>query len=372
MPENTALWINAKRAPFTVGAAPYTAPRADEVVVRVRAVAVNPMDRLQQTMGDIFTPWTTYPFVAGSDVAGEVVAVGEGVARLRAGDRVVGYAAGSDKLRNRAAEGGFQHYVVLLAHMTAPIPDGMTFEAAAVLPLGISTAACGLFQKDFLAMNAPSAAAAPTGKTLLVWGGSTSVGSNAIQLAVAAGYDVVTTASPRNFGYVKQLGAREAFDYRSRTVIADIVGALRGREIAGALAIGAGSAAACIDIVGACKGNRFVAMATPPTSFDNVPAGRGRLPRLVPAIARMLAGTMRLTLKARLRGVGTRMIWGSALIANEVGPMIFEAFLPAALAEARFVAAPGPTVVGAGLEQIPVALERQRQGVSAAKLVVTL
>jgi NADPH:quinone reductase-like Zn-dependent oxidoreductase len=372
MPENKALWLNAKRAPLTVGPASYTPPRADEIVVRVRAVAVNPMDRLQQTMGDIFTPWTSYPFVIGSDVAGEVVEAGSGVTRLRVGDRVVGFAAGSDKSRNHAAEGAFQDYVVLLAHMAAPIPDALTFEEAAVMPLGISTAACGLFQKDFLAMNAPSAAATRTGKTLLIWGGSTSVGSNAIQLAVAAGYDVVTTASPRNFDYVKRLGAREAFDYRSRTVISDIVSALRGREIAGALAIGAGSAGACIDIVGACKGKRFVAMATPPTSFDNVPAGRGRLRRLVPAIARMLSGTMTLALKARRRGVRTKMIWGSALIANEVGPMIFEAFLPTALAEARFVAAPSPTVVGTGLAQIPAALERQRLGVSAAKLVVTL
>ena len=372
MPENKALWINSKRAPLTVGPAPYTAPRADEIVVRVRAVAVNPIDRLQQTMGDIFTPWTSYPFVLGSDVAGEVVEVGSGVTRFRIGDRVLGYAAGSDKSRNRAAEGAFQDYAVLIAHMVTPIPDAMPFEDAAVLPLGVSTAACGLFQRDFLALNAPSAAPAPMGKTLLVWGGSTSVGSNAIQLAVAAGYDVVTTASPRNFGYVKRLGAREAFDYRSKTVIADIVSALSGREIAGALAIGPGSAAACIDIVGACEGNRFVAMATPPTSFDEVPAGRGRPRRLIPAIARMLTGNIALALTARRRGARTKMIWGSALIANAVGPMIFEAFLPAALAENRFVAAPGPTVMGAGLAQIPAALERQRQGVSATKLVVTL
>jgi len=136
--------------------------------------------------------------------------------------------------------------------------------------------------------------------------------------------------------------------------------------------VGAGSAAACIDIVGACQGNRFVAMATPPTSFDAVPAGRGRLLRLVPAIARMLTGTLAQTLQARRLGVRAKMIWGSTLIANEVGPMIFEAFLPAALAEARFVAAPSPTVVGVGLAAIPAALERQRLGVSAAKLVVTL
>jgi NADPH:quinone reductase-like Zn-dependent oxidoreductase len=372
MPENKALWLNATRAPFTVNLAPYTAARATEIVVRVRAVAVNPFDRAIQTMGNIITPWLTYPFIAGSDVAGHVVEVGSGVTRFKVGDRVLGYAAGSDKRRNHAAEGGFQNYVVLLAHMAAPIPDTMAFEDATVLPLGISTAACGLFQKDFLAMNPPSATPTPTGKTLLVWGGSTSVGSNAIQLAVAAGYDVVTTASPRNFDHVKRLGARDAFDYRSKTVISDIVNAFRGRQIAGALAIGAGSAASCIDIVGACQGNRFVALATPPTSFDNVPAGRGRLRQLVPAMMRMIAGTMTQTLKARRLGVRTKFIWGSDLIANEVGPMIFEAFLPAALAKGRFVASPSPTIVGTGLAKIPEALERQRLGVSATKLVVTL
>jgi NADPH:quinone reductase-like Zn-dependent oxidoreductase len=372
MAENTALWLEAKRAPFTIGAAAYPAARANEIVVRVRAVAVNPFDRVMQTIGDIITPWITYPFVVGSDVAGDVVEIGSDVTRFNLGDRVLGYAAGSDKRRNRAAEGAFQNYVVLLAHMAAPIPGAMAFEDAAVLPLGISTAACGLFQKDFLAMNPPSAAPTPAGKTLLVWGGSTSVGSNAIQLAVNAGYDVITTASPRNFDYVKRLGARAAFDYRSKTVIADIAGALQGREIAGALAIGAGSAASCIDIVGACKGNRFVALATPAASFDDVPAARGRLRRLAPAIARMVAGNIALTLKARRKGVRTKFIWGSDLIANEVGPMIFESFLPAALAEGRYFAAPSPTVIGAGLTQIPQALERQRRGVSAAKLVVRL
>jgi NADPH:quinone reductase-like Zn-dependent oxidoreductase len=372
MPDHQALWLATKRAPFTVGPAPYTAPRDDEIVVRVRAVAVNPFDRIMQTMGDMITPWIAYPFVVGSDIAGDVVEIGGQVTRFRVGDRVLGYAAGSDKRRNRAAEGAFQDYAVVLAHMAAPIPDAMSFEEAAVLPLGLSTAACGLFQPDFLAMDAPSAAPAPTGKTLVVWGGSTSVGGNAIQLAVAAGYDVVTTASPKNFDYVKRLGAREAFDYRSKTAIPDIVAALRGREIVGALAISAGSAAACIDIVGACEGRRFVALATPAASFDDVPAGRGRLRRLAPAVVRMMAGNIALALKARKRGVRTKFIWGSDLIANAVGPMIFETFLPSALAESRYVAAPGPTVIGTGLDQIPVALERQRLGVSATKLVVTL
>jgi hypothetical protein len=86
----------------------------------------------------------------------------------------------------------------------------------------------------------------------------------------------------------------------------------------------------------------------------------------------MVVGDIALALKAKGKGVRTKFIWGSDLIANEVGPMIFETFLPRALAEGRFVAAPSPMVIGAGLAQIPEALERQRRGVSAAKLVVTL
>ncbi len=371
MPDNQALWLKQKRAPFTVGPAPYGAPGAGEIAVRVRAVAVNLMDRAVQNVGDIIANWITYPFVLGSDVAGEVVAVGEGVSRFRIGDRVLGYAAGTDK-DHRAAEGAFQTYAVLQAHMAAPIPDGLSFEAASVLPLGLCTAASALFEPDCLALQHPSANPRRADKTLLVWGGSTSVGSNAIQLGVAAGYEVITTASPRNFAYVTKLGASRVFDYRSKTAVADIVKALRGRTLAGALAIGAGSAPKCLDIVGVSKGPRVVVMATPPASFDDVPAGKGRLIRLVPTMARMGIGFIGLTIRARRKGVRTKFVWGSALLNSDVGPMIFERFLPAALAEGRFVAAPEPQLVGHGLDQIPAALDRQRQGVSARKLVVTI
>ncbi len=372
MTENTAFWLSSKRAPVTIGAAPFTPPAASEIVVRARAVAVNPMDRMMPTIGDLITSYIRYPMVLGSDVAGEVAAVGEGVTRFRVGDRVVGYAAGSDKTRNRAAEGAFQTHVVLLEHMASPLPDNLSFEDACVMPLGLSTAACALFQRDFLALNAPSSTPKLTGQTLLVWGGSTSVGCNAIQLAVAAGYDVVTTASPRNFDYVMRLGARAAFDYRSPTVVSDLIDTLHGHRLAGAIAIGAGSAAACIDVVGSCQGQRFVALATPPSSFDDVPARRGRWRKLAPAVVRMVAGNIALAAQARRKRVRTKFIWGSAPVSNEVGPMIFEAFLPTALAEHRYAAAPPAQVAGHGLEAIPAAFEQQRRGVSATKLVVTL
>lgn len=372
MTDNTALWLSSKRAAFTLGGAPFPNAQSGEIVIRSRAIAVNPMDRLVQTAGDLMTPYLHYPAIIGSDVAGDVVAVGADVTRFKVGDRVVGFAPATDKTRNRAAEGAFQTYVVLLEHMTAEIPDALAYEDASALPLGISTAACALFQRDFLALNAPAKAAPATGQTVLVWGGSTSVGVNVVQLAVAAGYEVIATASPRNFDLLKRLGATAVFAYRDRSAVADICAALRGKTVAGAVAIGPGSVQPCIDILGKCKGNRFVAMATPPASFDAVPAGRGHWRKLVAAMTGTVAGNISLALSARRKKVTLKMIWGSTLISNEVGPMIFDKFLPDALADGRYVAAPTVEVVGHGLGAIPVALERQRRGVSATKLVVTL
>ena len=372
MPSNNALWLPAKRGALALGAAPYPSPGADEIVVRNRAVAVNPVDAMTQAVGDFVFPWLKYPAIFGSDVAGEVVAVGAAVSRFKPGDRVVGHAAGTDKTRNNPAEGAFQEYPVLLEHMASPIPDAMAFEAAAVLPLGLSTAACGLFQKDYLALRHPSLAPTPTGKTLLVWGGSTSVGSNAIQLAVAAGYDVVATASPRNFDYCRGLGARAVFDYRSGAVVADVIEAFRGQTCAGALAIGFGSVEACLDIVHASKGDKFVAIASPSVSFDNAPRGPGRALWLVPTLARLLAASVVALMKSRLGQVRSKFIFGSTLAANEVGGLIYRDFLPAALAQGRYVAAPDPLVVGKGLDRIEAALDTLRKGVSATKVVVSL
>lgn len=372
MPTNIAAWIKAGGAPLAMGPAPYTPPAADQIVVRNRAVAINPLEWIIQVAGTLTYRWLKYPAVLGSDVAGEVVEVGAAVTRFRVGDRVLGHAVGTDKDANTAAEGGFQLYTVLLERMAAPIPDALAFEDACVLPLAVSTAACGLFQSDQLALAHPSAKADPTGKTLLVWGGSTSVGSNAIQLAVAAGYEVIATASPRNFDYVKALGAAHVFDYRSPSVETEIVDVLKGRTLAGAIAFGTTSAGACIRIAGACKGNRFVSIATPPVSFAHLgEPTRGSLvmPRL---IARLVGSNIAMQFASRRRGVRIKYIFGTSLKANEVSTLIYRDFLPDALADGRYLALPKPTVVGRGLDDIQHALDIQRKGVSAAKVVVTL
>ena len=371
MSGHQALWLTRNTGSLAVGPARTIAPGPTEIAVRVRAVAINPLDRVIPTMGAIAFRWLPDPMVLGSDVAGEVVAIGDAVTRFRIGDRVLGLAVGFEK-GHGVSEGGFQERVILQAHMACRIPDAMVFEAAAVIPLGLSTAASALFQDDFLGMRHPTVPHDTAGETLLVWGGSTSVGCNAIQLAVASGYDVVTTASPRNFAYLKRLGAREVFDYRSRTTVSDIIVALRGRRIAGAIAIGDGATSACLDVVGASEGKRFVAVATPPVSFERVIMGGSKLLHLPPAMLRMGIRNGLLAAKARRLRARTKFIWGGSLIHNEVGPMIYERFLPNALADGSFIAAPEPLPAGSGLAAIPEAMRRLGRGVSAQKVVVSL
>jgi NADPH:quinone reductase-like Zn-dependent oxidoreductase len=369
MPSNTAAWLRAKYAKLEVGPASYPSPGVHEIVVRNHAVAINPVDWAIPRLGGAGFGWIKPPMVLGSDVAGEVVEVGAEVSRFKVGDRVFGQALGTSKARYGSAGGAFQAYTVLADHMAAPIPDAMSYESAAVLPLAVSTAACGLFQKDQLALQHPSIPPTPTGKTLLVWGGSTSVGSNAIQLAVAAGYEVFTTASPRNFDYVTGLGASRAFDYNSKSVVTDIVAALKGKTIAGAIAIGQGSTAPCFDIVHASTGDKFVSTASSPVSLDALPERGGLTPSM---ILTFVSSGIAVAIKARVQGIRTKFIFGDTLADNEVGPMIYVDFLPKALAAGAYRAAPEPLVVGHGLDLIQAAFDAQAKGVSARKIVVTL
>lgn len=129
--------------------------------------------------------------------------------------------------------GGFQEYTTLKSTLTAHIPARMAYEQAVVLPLAVNTAAAGLFQKEHLALPLPSLSPSPTGKTLLVWGGSSSVGTAAIQLARAAGLDVIATASKRNHELCQSLGASHVFDYNDAGIVDHIVQALQGKKLAG-------------------------------------------------------------------------------------------------------------------------------------------
>ncbi|KAI8964452.1 GroES-like protein [Daldinia sp. FL1419] len=336
-PTNKAALLSEPKAhPLVVESTPYPNAGDGEIIVKVAATAINPMDWYIQIMGNQLFSWLQYPYIGGSDVAGTVVEVGPNVSKFKVGDRVLGLAAGFD-----ARYGGFQNYVVLEEKVVAPIPLDLGFTEASVLPLGLSTAACGLYQKDFLALDYPSLDPKPNGKTVLIWAGASSVGTNAIQLAVASGYEVYTTSSPKNFDYCKGLGAARVFDYNRPTVAQDIIDAFEGKTSAGAFAIQRGTGKFVFDIASKVQGSKFVACAMEPTDVPE--------------------------------GIQAKMVFASTLKDNEVGRLIYEQYLPVALAQKKFQCLPKPLVAGHGLESIQAAIDLGKSGsVSAKKIVVTL
>ena len=226
---NKAAWIASKGARINVDASPYPTSEPGQVIVKNSAVAINPVDWKIQDSGFFVQSW---PTILGCDVAGEVVDVGEGVSNLHKGQRVLGHTL--SLLTGKNQDGGFQLYSSVSAVLTCPIPDALSFADASVVPLGLSTAAAGLYEKSNLALRYPSAHPKPSGESVLIWGGSSSVGSSTIQLAVASGYRVVATASKRNFDYVKSLGAEIVVDHSGSTVVDDLVAALKGGKFVGA------------------------------------------------------------------------------------------------------------------------------------------
>ena len=168
------------------------------------------------------------------------------------------------------------------------------------------------------------------------------MGSNAIQLAVSAGYQVITTASPKNFGYVKKLGASEVFDYNSSTVGDDLLNVFEGKTIAGALdCIGGAAWGICMDVVSKSTGTKFVS--TTKRGFPDPP-----------------------------EGVTIKSVFATTIKDNQVGKAIYEDFLPKALKKGTFVPAPEPLISGKGLEGVQGAVDLHQKGVSARKVVVSL
>ena len=177
---------------------------------------------------------------------------------------------------------------------------------------------------------------------MLIWAGASSVGINGIQLAKAAGYEVIATASEKNFEYVKRLGASEVFDYKSETVVDDIVASLKGKTLVGVLdCIGFKAAELSVEVV-------------------KKAAGKG-------AIASTKGGVEELP-----EGITLTKIFGITLRDNGIGKAVYADFLPQALASGTFVPSPEPLVQGKGLEHVQAGIDRLMAGVSAAKVVVTL
>ncbi|KAJ4351830.1 uncharacterized protein N0V89_007174 [Didymosphaeria variabile] len=341
VPHNAAAWaLKPKTRPLVVSSAPYKSPPADFVTIKVHSVAVNPIDWIMQDQ-DVFR--AKYPTIFGSDLAGTIAEVGASVHSLRVGQRVIAHAGGLSS--NDTSRGAFQKYAIVSQNAVAELPDEIALERGVVLPLGISTAAAGLYQKSYLALPFPSPEAEwSLNRTILIWGGSSSVGSCAIQLAAASGAEVFTTASEGNFDYVKKLGASTVFDYHDAGVEDQIVDALEGKTLAGVYhAVGVdGAVQTCARIAHRSKGKAIVVTV------------RGVPDNGIPS-------------SVRVKAISSSAIFQEG---NPVGPSVWRKYLPKALAQGVLVPKPDPLIVGNGLRSVQHGLDKQKAGVSARKVVV--
>ncbi|KAL9111643.1 MAG: hypothetical protein Q9227_003916 [Pyrenula ochraceoflavens] len=269
---NKAAWLtSAGVRPFKVDEAPMPLPKEDEVVIRNRAVAINPTDWKQQ---EVTILSREYPTILGCDAAGEITALGSDVKDFNIGDRVI-VILDSYACKNPSSA-AFQLFSIAKWNAIAKIPDNVSYAEGSVLPLAISTSATALFDKDTLALPLPQTNPKPNGKVVLVWAGSTSLGLCAIQLIRAAGFDVATTASSHNLEYCKTMGAKYVFDRTKDSIVDDVVSALNGLEYAGAYCsiLDSDAAKQCGVITSRLSGHKFVSTVNAPfMPLDEMPDG---------------------------------------------------------------------------------------------------
>ncbi|KAI9147487.1 zinc-binding dehydrogenase family oxidoreductase [Paramyrothecium foliicola] len=186
---------------------PTPTPTDHKVLVQVAYVAQNPTD-VQSFDSNAFGDGA----VLGCDFVGKVVQTSAGVSRVKNDDVVAGLIWGgvSEGL------GAYGEYTLADELISFPVPPSVSPEQASTVPLAACTAQLALFSKDCLAIPKSSR------ETVLIWGGSSSVGQFAIQIAKHHGLTVFTTCSPRHHDLVKALGATNAFDYRDDEVSSKI------------------------------------------------------------------------------------------------------------------------------------------------------
>jgi NADPH2:quinone reductase len=196
-----AAVLEGPKQPFKVASVARPEPAPGEVLVRIKASGVNPLDTKIRA-GQAAHARHPLPAILGIDLAGIVEAVAPDVSAFRAGDEVYGMTGGVGGIQGSLAE-----YAAVDAALLAPKPAGLSMREAAALPLIFITAWEGLVDR----------AKVRAGQKVLVHGGAGGVGHVALQLARARDAQVFATGSSRSLAFIKELGA-VPIDYNAMTV----------------------------------------------------------------------------------------------------------------------------------------------------------
>ena len=207
-----AVEITAPGGPevLRIGTRPTPAPGPGEVLIRVAAAGVNRPDIMQRK--GIYPPPPGASDILGLEVAGSVVAVGEGVHQISLGEAVCALVSG----------GGYAEYCVAPAPQCLPVPKGLTAVEAASLPETFFTVWSNVFDRARLT----------PGESLLVQGGSSGIGVSAIQMASAFGSPVFATAGTGDkCAACERLGASYAINYKTEDFVEVVKDATGGRGV---------------------------------------------------------------------------------------------------------------------------------------------
>ncbi|KAF2670373.1 GroES-like protein [Microthyrium microscopicum] len=335
---NEAIIIPAAKAPLEIILVETYTPGPKELLIRNEAIALNPAEWKIAKLG-IFP--LNYPVISGFSFGGTVTSIGSSVTRFQVGDRVAASMYFPPKQGNQY--GGYQKFVVVGEETAAKVPDAVDIATGAALT-GNLTTVVGIFEGR-LGLGKPDFEKGVVGKgeKVLVYGGSSSLGSLSVQYVAQAGYEVVTTSSPRNMGWVSGLGATAVVDHT-----------LGDEETAKAL-IERGPYVAVVDtisledtilvnkkVLDAQGGGTLFGVAV--SAEDKIPEGLTYESMSWPAILH----------EERNAGL---MSWS------------FHEYLEQALAKGKLITPPIEKI-GGGLKGVQVALDKLEKGVSGVKLVV--
>lgn len=258
-------------------------------------------------------------------------------------------------MSGRPQDGAYALYSVVPANKAAILPGNISFTDGVVVPFALEAAVCTLSLKvpgvampgvstPALGLPYPSLQSpASSGKTkaLIVYGGSSSVGSMTTQLATAAGIHVVSIAGAHNFDFSKRCGAVEVFDHKDTALVDKVVGAI--------------NKAGELEFVGI-----FDAIGTPETFAHDL------------AILERFGGGHLACSHPPPTDVPANVKAGMIFAVNDIATPVWKDYVTPALESGKLQCLPPPTVVGKGLEHINEALKKSKAGVSATKLVVEL
>lgn len=204
LPETmTAITVTTPGGPEVLvpGSRPVPKPAPGEILVKVEAAGINRPDVMQRK--GLYPPPPGASDIPGLEIAGTVVALGEGASTYRIGDKVCALVTG----------GGYAEYCPAHEATTLPVPEGLSMAEAAAMPETVFTVWSNVFDRGGL----------KAGETLLVHGGASGIGTTAIQLAKALGARVVVTAgSDEKCAACVKLGADLAVNYKTQDFVAEV------------------------------------------------------------------------------------------------------------------------------------------------------